>query len=605
MKGYTYNEIRKKYIDFMVKNGHKEIPSAPLVPEDDPTVLFVNAGMFPLVPFLLGEAHPSGTRLTDLQRCLRTIDIDSVGDSTHCTTFEMLGNWSLNDYFKETAINLTLHFFLEELGFDISQIYASVFAGNENAPEDNKSIEVWKEIYHNLGIEAKVGPGERIQPLGAKENWWELPEGGPCGPCSEIFYDTGKEKCSETCGVDCDCGKYVELGNNVFMEYLKKDGTYSKMERHNVDFGGGLDRLAMISQGLDSVFETEKYAPIIEKVREIGRFENIRAERIITDHIKAATWIIMDGIKPGRTEREYILRRLIRRAIRQGKQIGIKGNFTGEVADIAIEQFKDIWPLLEDNKDMIINVLDEEETKFNETIEKGLKEFDKLLDETLSNDTREFDNSTGFTFKMYETYGFPLEMSLEELDVRGIDFDKEKVMKEHQYAYEKHQEMSRTASKGLFKGGLADTSDETKRLHTATHLLLKALQTVLGGHVYQKGSNITPERLRLDFPNDSKLTPEQVIEVENLVNQQIEKQLPVTWVEMPKDKALELVPFAAFEDKYSDTVKVYTVGEDGSHFSKEICNGPHVENTKELGRFKITKQENVGSGIKRIKAILE
>jgi len=596
-----YADIREKYLKFFEKHNHKIIPSTSLVPENDPSTLFVNSGMFPLVPFLMGEKHPLGKRLANSQRCVRTIDIEEVGNNSHCTTFEMLGNWSLNDYFKEEAINLTVKFFVDELGIDIEKIYASVFEGDKDNPRDEESIKIWKKIFKERGIDAKVGEGERIQAFDKKENWWELGGGGPCGPDSEIFYDTGKEKCSEKCNVSCDCGKYLELGNNVFMEFMKKDEEYSPLGRHNVDFGGGLERSAMVLQNTESVFDTDIYYPILNKVKELSSKPNTESERIIVDHIKAATWIIADGVRPGKTEREYILRRLIRRAIRHGKILVIDRPFVEEIAKIAIEQFSQVWDKLKNEEENILQVLKEEEDKFNKTLKAGLKEVEKIL----NTKEKTFLNENGLSFKIYETYGFPPEMLLEELEENGITVDKELFWKNHQKAFEKHQEKSRTASKGLFKGGLADNSQEVVKLHTATHLLLKALHQVLGEHIYQKGSNITPERLRLDFPNETKLTPEELEEVEKIVNESIQKGLDVKYKEEKKEDALKKVPYASFDEKYEDYVKVYYIGGKESPFSVEICNGPHVKNTKELGKFRIKKQENVGENTKRIKAILE
>jgi alanyl-tRNA synthetase len=558
------------------------------VPENNPSVLFVNAGMFPLIPYLMGEPHPGGVRLANSQRCLRTVDIDSVGDASHLTTFEMLGNWSLNDYFKDEAMRMTVGFFVDELGFDFNHISASVFEGNDNAPMDQVSVDIWKKIFKERGIEAKVGKDELIRPLGRDDNWWEPDGGGPCGPDSEIFYDMG--------------GELVELGNNVFMEYLKRDGTYSPLGRHNVDFGGGLDRLAMIAQGVDNVYETDIYLPILQKVQKLSSQELVRSQRIVVDHVKAATWIIADGVMPGRTQREYILRRLIRRAIRHGKLLGIEGNFTSQVAQVAIDQFAAVHENLEPNRESILKILDEEETRFNQTIERGLREFEKIFT-TLSG--KEFTNSEGETFRLYETYGFPIEMSIEELRSKGVKFEEETVKEAHEKAFSQHQEKSREASKGLFKGGLADTSEMSTKYHTATHLLLAALHKVLGDHIYQKGSNITPERLRLDFPNEAKLTDEQIKEVEDMVNKAISDELEVKYEEMPRDEALKKAPYAAFGEKYGETVKLYTIGTPDNPFSVEICGGPHVANTKDLGHFRIVKQENVGAGVKRIKAVLE
>lgn len=582
MKNFTYKEIREKYLQFFKDRGHAEIPSAPLIPEDDPSVLFVNAGMFPLVPFLKGETHPQGKRLVNSQRCIRTGDIDEVGDEFHCTAFEMLGNWSLNDYFKKEAIRMTIEFFVEDLGLDIGRIYGSVFKGEENIPMDTTSIEIWKEIFSKYNIEAKVGEKERIMPLGREDNWWGLPSGGPCGPDSEIFYKMKN-------------GELVEIGNNVFMEYLLENGEYKPLGRHNVDFGGGLERIASICQGANSVYEIDIYKPIFEKVTEISKKENLKSQRIITDHIKAATWIVMDGVVPSNTQQGYILRRLIRRSVRHGRKLEIGRDFTKEIAEIAIKQFSGIWPKLEEKKEFILQTIEDEEKKFNKTIENGLKELEKTL-------TKEGKIDGKKAFQLYETYGLPLEVTEEILQEQGKEiFEKEGFIN----AQREHQEKSRTASAGMFKGGLADTSEMTTKYHTATHLLLAALRKVLGEHVYQKGSNITSERLRLDFPNNEKLTEEQISEVENIVNNAIQSSLEVTFEEYPREKALKMVPFAAFEEKYGEIVKIYFVGDKGNPYSIEICNGPHVKNTKELGKFRITKQENVGAGVKRIKAILE
>jgi len=579
MKKLSYIEIRQKYIDFFKRNGHQEIPSASLVPENDPSVLFVNAGMFPLVPFLQGEKHPNGTRLVNSQRCVRTGDIDEVGDAYHYTAFSMLGNWSLNDYFKEEAITMTVKFFVEELEFDINKIYATVFMGDETSPKDTESIEIWKNIFKEYGIDAKVG--EKILEKGKDDNWWELTTGGPCGPDSEIFYEIN--------------GDLVEIGNNVFMEYLKVGNEYKDLGRHNVDFGGGLERITCISQGVDNFYETDICKPMFDLVQSLGTNDTLISQRIITDHIKAATWMIMDGVEPSRTQQGYILRRLIRRAIRHGRKLGIDGLFTRKVGDIAIKQFSPIWNKLETDKERILTILEEEEKKFSKTLENGLRELDKRF------------SSKGLitgsdAFQLYETYGLPLELTEEILREKETSIQN----KDEFYASEKgHQEKSRTSSAGMFKGGLADTSDMSTKYHTTTHLLLRALREVLGDHVYQKGSNITPERLRFDFPSENKLTEEQISQVEKIVNEQIQKELPVYFEEMNKEQALKLVPFAAFSEKYGNIVKVYYIGEKNNPYSIEICNGPHVNNTSELGIFKITKQENVGSGIKRVKAILQ
>jgi alanyl-tRNA synthetase len=581
MSKLKYTDIREKYIQFFKNENHEEIPSAPLVPEDDPSVLFVNAGMFPLVPFLKGAKHPKGKRLVNSQRCLRTGDIDLVGDSYHCTTFEMLGNWSLNDYFKDEAISLTVKFFVEELGLDINKIYATVYEGDTSIPRDEESINIWKKIFEKYGIEAKVGKGERIEPRGKEENWWGLESGGPCGPDSEIFYKKDDD--------------LVEIGNNVFMQYLLEDGEYKDLGRHNVDFGGGLDRLVAMIQEVDSIYETDIYKPILQKVQELSNENILESERIIVDHIKAATWIVMDGIVPGKSKQGYVLRRLIRRAIRHGKKLNIDKKFTREVAQVAIEQFKDIYPKLEEQKENILKTIEDEEKKFNQTIKNGLKILEEILQEK-----SELTGEDAFT--LYETYGFPIEITKEILKEKGMELINPEGFEK---AKKEHREKSRSASAGMFKGGLADTSEISVKYHTATHLLLAALQKVLGDHVYQKGSNITPERLRLDFPADEKLTDEQVSQVEEIVNKAIEQGYDINFKEMKKENALKLVPFAAFTEKYGDIVKVYYVGTEDEPFSAEICNGPHVENTSELGKFKIIKQENVGAGVKRIKAVLE
>ncbi len=581
MKNLSYIDIRNKYIDFFKKNNHEEIPSAPLVPENDPSVLFVNAGMFPLVPFLQGEKHPNGTRLVNSQRCIRTGDIDEVGDAYHYTAFEMLGNWSLNDYFKKEAIALTVKFFVEELGFDINKIYATVFMGDETSPKDTESIEIWKNIFKEYGIDAKVG--EKILEKGKEDNWWELSTGGPCGPDSEIFYEIN--------------GELVEIGNNVFMEYLKVGNEYKDLGRHNVDFGGGLERITCVSQGIDNFYESDICKPIFDLVKSLSKNHILESQRIITDHIKAATWIIMDGVVPSRNQQGYILRRIIRRAIRHGRKLGIDGLFTRKIGDIAIQQFSPVWNKLETDKERILNILEDEEKKFSKTLENGLKELDRII--------KDGEDLPKKAFKLYETYGFPIELTIEELQNRNIEFNEENLLNEFQEAQKQHQELSRTSSAGMFKGGLADTSDMSTKYHTTTHLLLKALREVLGEHVYQKGSNITPERLRFDFPNEEKLTEQQIQKIEDIVNEQIQKELSVSFEEVSKEEALKLVPFAAFTEKYGDIVKVYYIGEKTNPYSIEICNGPHVTNTKELGTFKIAKQENIGAGIKRIKAILQ
>ncbi len=598
MKKLTYKQIRAKYVDFMRRKDHTEIANISLVPENDPSVLYVTAGMFPLVPFLLGEKHPAGERLTNVQRCVRTDDIEEVGDGTHFTAFEMIGAWSLNDYFKKEALENWWEFVVEEMEIDINRLYATVFAGNNFAPRDDESVQILKGIYAKYGVTANDGKGERIQYYGVEDNWWGLADGGPCGPTSELFYDSGKEPCGKDCHINCDCGKYIELGNNVFMEYLLKDGKYSPLGRHNVDFGGGLERLTSVIQGVKSNYDIDIYKPILDKVNELAKQSSTKSSRIVVDHLKSAAFIVMDGVVPGRSQQEYILRRLIRRAIRQGKLLGIEGLFTAEIVSVCIDQFADLYPQMDEDRENITKIIEDEEKKFAQTLRSGLKIIEKYIEDGL-------DNNIGSTaFKLYETYGIPIEMFVEELESAEIKFDKDDLKKQFEMKKKEHQELSRTAAKGLFKGGLADTTDISKKYHTATHLLLAALRKIVGEHIYQRGSNITTERLRFDFPADEKLSPKTLQAVEDEINAQIKKDLPVNYKEMEKDEALKLVPFAAFDDKYGETVKVYYIGDEVDPYSIELCNGPHVDSTGEIGGIKIVKQENVGAGVKRIKAVV-
>ncbi|MFA5633665.1 MAG: alanine--tRNA ligase [Candidatus Dojkabacteria bacterium] len=586
MKVYSYKEIRDRYIEFFKERGHAEIPNSPLIPENDPTVLFVNAGMLPLVPFLKGEKHPKGNRLVNSQRCLRTGDIDLVGNTTHYTTIEMLGNWSLNDYFKKEALNFTVEFFVEELGFDIQRIYATVFEGDREISKDETSIGIWKDIFKRYGIKADVGKEKRIQTLGREDNWWGLESGGPCGPDSEIFYKNNN-------------GELIEIGNNVFMEYLLEDNKYKPLGRHNVDFGGGLERITAIVQNVDSFYETDIFRPVLQKIKDKSKRNNIKSQRIIADHIKASALVVMDGIKPGSTQQSYILRRLIRRAVRHGKLLDISKPFTRDISKVVIEQFTQIYPDLKTKKEEILNTIEEEELRFNKTIESGLKELEKKLENRKLIDGKE-------AFHLYETYGLPIEVTEEILKEKNSSIEN----KEDFYkAQKEHQEKSRTSSKGMFQGGLSDTSEMSTKYHTATHLLLATLRKVLGNHIYQKGSNITPKRLRLDFPSEKKLTEQEVNEVERIVNEIIGSGYEISYEEKPKEQALEIIRkhsgIASFTEKYGDILKIYYIGPKDNPVSVEICNGPHVQNTKDLGVFKIIKQENVGAGIKRIKAILE
>ncbi len=575
-------ELKKKYIEFFKKRGHIEIKSSPLVPENDPTVLFTTAGMHPLVPFLLGQPHPMGKRLVDVQKCLRTGDIEDVGDATHNTFFEMLGNWSLGDYWKKDAIKWCYEFLKDELKIDVSKLNVTVFKGNEKVPKDEESEKIWK----SLGI-----PDDRIFHLGMKDNWWGPPgEEGPCGPDTEMFIDTGKEKCSPECKPGCSCGKYVEIWNSVFMEYFKtKDGEYIPLKQKNVDTGMGVERTTAMLNNMKSVYETDLFAPIMARINELKKTSDEKAERIIADHLRAATFVLAEKVPPSNVERGYVLRRLIRRAIRYGKLIGIEGKFTASIAQVVIDRYKDEYPEIKKNKEFIITELEKEEERFLKTLESGLKVFERIA--------KEGNISGKKAFLLFQSYGFPLEMTMELAKERGINVDEKGFHEE----YKHHQELSRKGAEKEFKGGLADTSYESTKLHTATHLLAEALRRVLKKDIVQKGSNITPERLRFDFNFDRKLTEEEIKKVENLVNKKIQEGLPVTKEEMPLEKAREIGAQGVFGEKYGDRVYVYSIGD----FSKEICGGPHVKNTKELGKFKIVKQKSVAAGVRRIKAILE
>lgn len=583
-------ELRRLYIDFFVKkHGHAEIQGAPLIPENDPTVLFTTAGMHPLVPYLMGEKHPSGTRLVDVQKCIRTDDIEEVGDDSHLTFFEMLGNWSLGDYFKEEAIAMSWEFLTEELKLDPERISVSCFAGDDDAPRDNEASEIWKKT----GV-----PGERIHFYGKKENWWG-PAGqtGPCGPDTEMFYDTGKEPTADPSEPATDGVKYVEIWNDVFMQYNKtEEGTYEPLTQKNVDTGLGLERVLCIMNGVDSVFETDLFTNSIEKIHELATEEiNETSVRIIADHMRAATFILAEGISPSNVDQGYVLRRLLRRAIRHGKKLGIHEAFTHVIAEIVIEDYKEAYPEVERNREFILDELKREEVQFERTLQVGLKEFTKLVDKM-----QEFGKQTEIpgrkAFNLYDTYGFPIEFTEELAKERGMTVD----MDGFEKALKKHQELSRQGAEKKFKGGLADHSEQTTRLHSATHLLHQALRDVLGDHVAQKGSNITAERLRFDFIHPEPMTSEELQEVQRIVNEQIECKLPVSWEEMSVDEAKQTGAIGLFEHKYGEKVKVYSMGD----YSKEICGGPHVENTGDIIAFKIKKEQSSSRGVRRIKAIV-
>ncbi len=584
------NELRERYQQFFEARGHKRIHSAPLLPENDPTVLFTTAGMHPLVPFLLGEPHPLGRRLVDVQKCLRTDDIDEVGDASHLTFFEMLGNWSLGDYFKQESLTWSYEFLTQVLGIDPSRLAVTVFAGDADAPRDDESAQIWR----GLGI-----PEERIHFLPKKDNWWG-PAGatGPCGPDSEIFYDTGKPD-HPGCGPGCPCGKWFEIWNNVFMQYNKTvDGRYIKLAQQNVDTGMGVDRTAAVLQGFDDVFQVETLRPIITRLEELSgkRYEdNPKPFRIIADHIRAATFAIADGATPSNVEAGYIVRRLIRRAVRYGNEIGIQHNFCADLSGLVVEMFAKPYPELEQKRAHIADEIEREESKFKDTLERGMREYQKSVERTKRQGENQI--SAAEAFNLFETYGFPLSLTVELAREQGLTVDQEGFEK----LYAEHKEISRRGMEQKFKGGLADHAVETTRLHTATHLLHQALRQVLGPEVHQMGSNITAERLRFDFSYGDKLTPEQIEQVEKIVNEQIARDLPVSIEVMSLDQATASGALAFFGEKYGEQVKVYTMGD----FSKEVCGGPHVQHTGELGKFKITKQESVGHGVRRLRAVVQ
>jgi alanyl-tRNA synthetase len=593
---YSSRELRQKFLDFFVSHKHAIVSSASLIPENDPTVLFTTAGMHPLVPYLMGESHAAGNRLTSAQKCIRTDDIDEVGDATHHTFFEMMGNWSLGDYFKKEALEMSWEFLTDPkwLGLDKNLLAVSVFQGDADATFDEEAYNIWRA----LGI-----PEERIARLPKKNNWWG-PAGttGPCGPDSEIFYWSG-DPAQVPESFNDDHELWVEIWNDVFMQYKKEsDGRFVPLSQKNVDTGLGLERVTAVLNHTGDNYQTDLFINLIKKIEELSGKEynqdldTKKMMRIVADHIKAATFVIGDdkGITPSNTDQGYVVRRLLRRAMRYGRQLGItKELWLKEIAQVVIADYQDAYGELKRNQSFIITELDKEEEKFGQTLEKGLKEFDKL-------DVDNNQISGVDAFYLFQSYGFPLEMTEELAQEQGLTVDKvifAEAMKEH-------QELSRTASAGRFKGGLADAGAETTKLHTAAHLLLAALRKVLGDHVFQKGSNITPERLRLDFSHPDKLTPEQIKQVEDLVNSAIAQNWPVVCEEMPLATAKAKQAMGVFESKYGEQVKVYSVGDDSVPFSREICGGPHVQNTGELKGFKIQKEESSSSGVRRIKAVL-
>ena len=585
-------EIRNKYLDFFKRHEHAVIPSAPLIPENDPSVLFTTAGMQPLVPYLLGEKHPEGTRLTDFQKCLRTNDIDEVGDNRHLTYFEMLGNWSLGDYFKEESIAMSFEFLTKELGIPVEKLSVTCFAGDEDCQRDEVTASCWKKA----GI-----PEDRIYYFGKDDNWWIAGEEGPCGPDTEMFYDTGKPKCSENCNPSCGCGKYVEIWNNVFMEFFKtKDGKYTKLKQHNVDTGLGLERMTMLLQGKETPFDTELFKPVMDKLQELaGENDSIESRRIVSEHLRSSMMIIQDGGLPSNVDRGYILRRLIRRMVRHLRKLQINLNELGELIDLNIDTLKEMYPELHQNSNKIKSVIIEEKDKFEKTLERGEREFNKIVNR-MKNDGKDTISGQDL-FTLYETYGFPPEVTQDLAREAGLKVD----TTEFDKLFKEHQEKSRMGSEQKFKGGLAGTGEQEVRYHTATHLLNAALKVILGKDVHQKGSNITPERMRFDFSCDHKLTDEEKKKVEDLVNEWISRGLDVKCEEMKKDDAIKSGAECMFIEKYPDIVTVYSIGNDKETVSKELCGGPHVKNTSELGHFKIKKEEASSAGVRRIKAILE
>ena len=587
MKSLTASQLKKLYLDFFASKDHEIIPSASLIPENDPTVLFTTAGMHPLVPFLLGQSHPGGKRVADVQRCIRTGDIDEVGDEFHLTFFEMLGNWSFGDYFKEDAIKFSFEFLTSEkwLGIPIAKLAVTVFEGNNDAEKDEESAKVWL----SLGI-----PQHKIAFMPKKNNWWgPAGETGPCGPDSEMFYYVGEGNPPESSNPKSYPNNWMEIWNDVFMQYNKtKDAKYELLKQKNVDTGMGVDRTAMLLQGKKSVYEIDTFQPIIKKIKSFANKDDEKKIRIIADHIRAAVFILGDerAVVPSNLGQGYVLRRIIRRAVRYGILVEIENNFTKELGEVIIDVFKEDWQTLEKNRSFVLEELEKEEILFKKKLSSGMALFERL-------DIKNHTISGKDAFVLFTSHGFPLEMTQELAREKSLNVDVEEFEKE----FKKHQELSRTASEGLFKSGLADHSEKTIRMHTATHLLHTALRKVLGEHVQQRGSNITPERLRFDFSHPTKMTLEEIKKVEDLVNEQIQRALTVTREEKTLKEAQDEGAIAFFDEKYDkEKVSVYTMGD----FSKEVCTGPHVNNTKEVGKFKIQKEEACSAGVRRIKAVV-
>ncbi len=635
------HEVREKYLNYFKNNQHAIIPSASIVPQEDPTTLFTGSGMQPMLQFLLGETHPEGVRIVDSQTCFRAEDIDDVGDNRHTTFFEMLGNWSLGDYFKNDQLNWFFEFLTSEVGLDPKKLFVTAFIGDKDAgiEKDEEAAEIWKRLFKAKGIDAKVvdvGSEEdgykngmqdgRIFYYDSKKNWWSragvpsnMPAGEPGGPDSEVFYEFDYIEHDPSFGLhchpNCDCGRYMEIGNSVFMQYQKQaDGSFKELDQKNIDFGGGLERITAASIDSADMFKIDVLWNIILKLQDLTgkKYEDhVVAKRVIADHLRSAVFMAVDGVVPSNTAQGYVMRRLLRRAIRRGYELGIESNLTTEVAQVVIDEYQQTYPELETNNQLIIEVLRTEENLFRKTLERGIHEFTKRTSELDFSKrppvpTGQRTELTGkLVFTLFDTYGFPAELSIEEAEKEGVkiqagwkkDFDKLMLQQ---------KDRSRTATAGQFKGGLAEHSEATTKYHTATHLMYKALRNILGDHVVQRGSNITNERLRFDFSHGDKMTPEQIAKVEAMVNEVIQKDMPVAYKEMSKDDAFGVGALGAFGEKYPDTVKVYTVGDpDGDYYSKEICGGPHVKHTGLIGKFKIIKEESSSAGVRRIKAVVE
>lgn len=619
----TSKEVRLKYLEFFRKREHAVIASSSLVPENDPTTLFTSSGMQPLVPYLLGEKHPMGVRLVNSQKSFRAEDIDEVGDNRHTTFFEMLGNWSLGDYFKKEQLPWVFEFLTDEIGIDPNKLYVTVFAGDKDAgvEKDNESVKIWKELFKKKGIVAKdvellteerggeLGTqGGRIFYYSAKKNWWSrsgvpmnMPAGEPGGPDSELFYEFTQiehdPKFGKYCHPNCDCGRFMEIGNSVFMEFQKQeDGTFKKLPQSNVDFGGGLERIIAASNDNPDMFEVDLLFDLVQAIKIIS-CKNYEGDdkismRIVADHVRSSVMMIADGVIPSNSERGYILRRFLRRAVRHADKLGMKEGSLATFASLVADKYKGVYDNINTNLVAIASEIQKEEAKFRETLASGMKMFDKISKKDISG---------ADAFALFSSHGFPFEITAELAKERGIKVDKKGFDEE----FKRHQDLSRSGSEKKFKGGLGGLSEIETKYHTATHLLNAALRKVLGEHVYQKGSNITVERLRFDFPNTTKMTDEEKKKVEDLVNDKIKSALPVSMEELPLDKARENGANGVFGEKYPEVVTVYTIGEKDKYFSKEICGGPHVKNTSELGHFKIKKEEAVAAGVRRIKAVLE